>query len=138
MSRPTQRLRPGEGSGERGSAALEAVLIAPIFVLLFIFAVFGGRIAGAKNHVLGAAQDAVRAARVEAGSVGAGRNRADALLARSGSGTLEGAQVSVSRDGRRLHVEVTGEVASVIPGVHLHITRNADGPIEQFLPPEQR
>jgi Flp pilus assembly protein TadG len=87
MSRPTQRLRPGEGAGERGSAALEAVLIAPIFVLLFMFAVFGGRIAGAKNHVLGAAQDAARAAslRQDVGTAPADAARtADASLHKAG------------------------------------------------------
>jgi Flp pilus assembly protein TadG len=123
---------------ESGSAATELVIIMPAVMLLIMLVVQFALYYHGANVATAAAQDAVRAARVEAGSVGAGRNRADALLARSGSGTLEGAQVSVSRDGRRVHVEVTGEVASVIPGVHLHITRDADGPIEQFLPPEQR
>jgi Flp pilus assembly protein TadG len=123
---------------ESGSAATELVIIMPAVMLLIMLVVQFALYYHGANVAAAAAQDAVRAARVEAGSVGAGRNRADALLARSGSGTLEGAQVSVSRDGRCVHVEVTGEVASVIPGVHLHITRDADGPIEQFLPPEQR
>lgn len=123
---------------ETGSAATELVIIMPAVMLLIMLVVQFALYYHGANVATAAAQDAVRAARVEAGSVGAGRNRADALLARSGSGTLQGAQVSVSRDGRRVHVEVTGEVASVIPGVHLHITRDADGPIEQFLPPEQR
>jgi Flp pilus assembly protein TadG len=123
---------------ESGSAATELVIIMPAVMLLIMLVLQFALYYHGANVATAAAQDAVRAARVEAGSVGAGRNRADALLARSGSGTLEGAQVSVSRDGRRVHVEVTGEVASVIPGVHLHITRDADGPIEQFLPPEQR
>jgi Flp pilus assembly protein TadG len=123
---------------ESGSAATELVIIMPAVMLLIMLVVQFALYYHGANVATAAAQDAVRAARVEAGSVGAGRNRADALLTRSGSGTLQGAQVSVSRDGRRVHVEVTGEVASVIPGVHLHITRDADGPIEQFLPPEQR
>ena len=123
---------------ESGSAATELVVIMPAVMLLIMLVIQFALYYHGANVATAAAQDAVRAARVEAGSVGAGRNRADALLARSGSGTLQGAQVSVSRDGRRVHVEVAGEVASVIPGVHLHITRNADGPIEQCLPPEQR
>ncbi len=123
---------------ESGSAATELVIIMPAVMLLIMLVVQFALYYHGANVATAAAQDAVRAARVEAGSVGAGRNRADALLARSGRGTLEGAEVSVSRDGRRVHVEVTGEVASVIPGVHLHITRDADGPIEQFLPPEQQ
>jgi Flp pilus assembly protein TadG len=49
-------------SSDSGSAALETVLIVPIFVALFLFAIFGGRLVGAKNHVVGAAQDAARAA----------------------------------------------------------------------------
>lgn len=123
---------------ESGSAATELVIIMPAVMLLIMLVVQFALYYHGANVATAAAQDAVRAARVEAGSTGAGRNRADALLARSGSGTLQDAQVSVSRDGRHVHVEVTGEVASVIPGVHLHVTRSADGPIEQFLPPEQR
>ena len=123
---------------ESGSAATELVIIMPAVMLLIMLVVQFALYYHGANVATAAAQDAVRSARVEAGSVGAGRNRADALLAGSGGGTLQGAQVSVSRDGRHVHVEVTGEVASVIPGVHLHITRDADGPIEQFLPPEQR
>jgi Flp pilus assembly protein TadG len=47
---------------ESGSAAVETVLIVPVLVALLMFAVFGGRLATAKNHVVSAAQDAARAA----------------------------------------------------------------------------
>jgi Flp pilus assembly protein TadG len=47
---------------QHGSVALELMMVAPLFLLLLLFAVAGGRIVGARNHVLGAAQDAARAA----------------------------------------------------------------------------
>lgn len=47
---------------ESGSVAVETVLIVPIIILLLLFAVFGGRLVGAKNQVVGVAQDAARAA----------------------------------------------------------------------------
>lgn len=49
-------------ANDSGSAAVETVLIVPVLVALLMFAVFGGRVATAKNHVVSAAQDAARAA----------------------------------------------------------------------------
>lgn len=49
---------------ERGSAAVEAVIGVPVFVLLILLAVMGGRVALAKQSVTAAAADAARAASI--------------------------------------------------------------------------
>lgn len=47
---------------EKGSAAVEAVIGVPVFVLLILLAIMGGRVALAKQAVTAAAADAARAA----------------------------------------------------------------------------
>jgi Flp pilus assembly protein TadG len=72
---------------EHGSATLEAVLVVPLFVLLCFFAIFGGRLMGAKNHVVGAAQDAARSASLRddpASARAAATSTADASLRAAG------------------------------------------------------
>jgi Flp pilus assembly protein TadG len=51
-------------SDERGSAALEITLIAPLLVLMLLFVVGLGRLAQARGEVDGAARDAARAASI--------------------------------------------------------------------------
>ncbi len=60
------------------------------------------------------------------------------LLAHAGGSVFSSLSVHTTRGGRSVHAEVDGTVVSVIPGLHLHVTRSADGPIEQFLAPGQR
>jgi Flp pilus assembly protein TadG len=48
--------------GEAGSAALELVLLAPVFIVLTLFVVGLGRLASARQDVVGAAEAAARAA----------------------------------------------------------------------------
>lgn len=50
--------------GERGSAAIEIVLLVPALMLLLLFAVAGGRVAMAHGSVQQAAADAARAASI--------------------------------------------------------------------------
>lgn len=57
-----------EATGERGSAALELVLITPALVLLMLLAVAAGRMAQARADVDAAARDAARAASILRGS----------------------------------------------------------------------
>lgn len=66
---------------ERGSVALEAVVIAPALLLLIVMVIAGGRLALAKQSVEAAASDAARSASIartpgEAASAGAKAARA--------------------------------------------------------------
>jgi len=51
--------------GDAGAATTELVLVTPLLVVLLLFVVFCGRVAGAKGDVVGAARDAARAASIE-------------------------------------------------------------------------
>ncbi len=58
----TARPRTRSPRGERGSAAIEAVVAGPAVVLLILLVVFGGRVALAHQSVQQVAADAARAA----------------------------------------------------------------------------
>jgi Flp pilus assembly protein TadG len=128
----------GDERAERGSVTVETVLLLPA-VVLFMMAVlqFALYYHGA-NVATAAAQDAMRAARVESGSAGAGEARGQEVLSFAAGSVFDDVDVSVSRGDRNVRVVVEGSVASLVPGVHLHVTRTSEGPVEQFLPPERR
>jgi Flp pilus assembly protein TadG len=58
-------LRRAHDDRERGSAALELVLVTPVLLVLLLVAVGLGRMAHARQQVVGAARDAARAASLE-------------------------------------------------------------------------
>ncbi|MFO7250954.1 MAG: TadE/TadG family type IV pilus assembly protein [Actinomycetes bacterium] len=88
---PRPRARPGRRPGarpgvrERGSMAVETVLLAPVFLLFLLFLVGAGRVVEAQGEVNGAARDAARAASVRrtfAEAQAAAREAAEAVLGR--------------------------------------------------------
>lgn len=76
MNRPVRvdRRRRLHGRDERGSAAIEAVVVGPAVVMLILLVAFGGRVALAHQTVEGIAADAARAASLA-------RNQTDAHAA---------------------------------------------------------
>ncbi|WP_204078879.1 TadE family protein [Planotetraspora phitsanulokensis] len=52
-------------NGDRGSMAVEAVLLAPVMLIFLLFVVGAARIVEAKGEIDGAARDAARAASVQ-------------------------------------------------------------------------
>jgi hypothetical protein len=126
------------GDGERGVAATELTLAMPVVLILIMLVFQAGLYYHAANVATAAAQDGLRAAQVAEGSPGAGDQRAREILGRSAGRLLDDVDVTVSPDARRVRVQVSGSVASVVPGLNLRVTRTAEGPREQFLPPDQR
>lgn len=69
---------------ETGSITAEVAILTTLFLVLMTLTVFGGRLAQAKNHVVGAAQDAARAASLRQNpgdAAAAARHAAEASLA---------------------------------------------------------
>jgi len=133
MTRP----RPEPGA-ERGSITTEVVIIIPVVVLLLMLVLQFALYYHGANVATAAAQDGLRASRVEEGSPSAGQARAREIVAHSAGSLFDDLHVTTSRNGHAVRVEVTGTVASLLPGVHLRVTRVAEGPVEEFLPPSQR
>lgn len=92
MSDPTRR-RP-ESRDQRGSMAIEMVILAPIFVMFALLVVAGGRYVMVRGDVDAAARDAVRAASYErdgASALAAARQvAAQATAADCGAAQLHG------------------------------------------------
>ena len=57
-------------------------------------------------------------------------------LSALGPDTLQDRGVTVRRTAQTATVEVTGTVISVVPGLHLHVSESASGPVERYVPPE--
>ncbi|MFC4115541.1 TadE family protein [Nonomuraea zeae] len=122
---------------ERGSMAVETVLLAPVFLLFLMFLAGAGVIVESQGRVNGAARDAARAA-----SVQRSLDDAEAAAETIATGALEGhcQSPSVSLDqsdyeqGGQIHAEVTCELDLGFLGFGgtKRMTGTAVVPIEQF------
>lgn len=124
-------------SGDRGSMAVETVMLAPVFLIFLMFLVGAGRLVEAQGEVNGAARDAARAASVQrtlakAGSA-AEENVGNALSGRcrSHSVTLAGSSWT---EGGQVRAEVSCELdlGFLGFGATKALTGTAVVPLEQF------
>lgn len=128
---------------ERGTAAMEFVLVVPLLVMLLLFVVGLGRMAHARQQVEGVAADAARAASLERNtsqSAQAARTTAAAALSTRGL-ACQNLNLSVDitdyKPGGTVKVQVRctanlGDVAvSGLPGRHV-FTAEATVPIETY------
>lgn len=126
--------RPGEPS-DRGAATAELVVAIPLLLLLLL-GIVQFAVAEHAEHIAQAVADrALAVARTEGATAGDGRNEASAQLAALAGGSLRNPQIDVTRDADRVHVDISGVATAVIPGVHLHVSAQADGSVEQFTTP---
>ena len=121
---------------QRGAVASELVVATPLLLLLVMlvgqFALWqhAGHVARA------AAQEGARAARLDGGSVVAGRATAEGFLDRLGGSILSEPEVVVKRDAQRARVEISGYATAVVPGLHLPVRAASEGAVERFRPDE--
>ncbi|WP_432506993.1 TadE family protein [Kineococcus arenarius] len=125
---------------DEGSAALETAFIAPVFLLLVFFAVQVGLWAYGRSVALEAAREGVAQLRVfpDQQSADAGQPAVEEHV-RLFAGTLGREsllQPEVSTtwqpEQRRVSVQVTGRVISLVPGLELTTTQRAVGTVERF------
>jgi Flp pilus assembly protein TadG len=139
----TFRLRRTRPRDERGTAALEMVVLAPVLIVVLLFVVGLGRMAHADQQVQSVAADAARAASLErntSASAAAARQAAEASLGEAGvsctnldvsvniSSYEPGGQVSVT-------VKCTADLGAVamagFPGTRV-FTASSTVPIEKW------
>lgn len=101
---------------ERGSAAVELVLLTPALVVFLLFIVFVGRLAGARGDIEAAARDAARAASIARGPDSARADGADAARRRLEEGGVEcrSLDVSVAADDFRPGGSVTAALTCTL------------------------
>ena len=102
------RRRSGD---ERGSATAELVILTPLLILLLLFVVALGRLAGARIDVDGAAAQAARAASI-ARSPGA----ASAVAQQTASSALSSQHITCA------HLAVSVDTADFTPGGSVAVT----------------
>jgi|SRR5581483_1794385 len=117
---------------EQGEATTELVLVTPVLLLLIGFVVQFAVWYHASHVARAAAQEGVRAARAFGGSAEAGQARAEHFLAETGPTIVRGAEVTAFRDAQAARVEVRGHAPSVVPGLRLGISAEAQSPTERF------
>ena len=117
---------------QRGGATVELVLTVPVLLLLVMLVVQLGLYWHANHVAQAAAQEGVRAARVVDGSADAGRERAQAFVARAAPTLLHDVGVNATRDGQTATVRVHGTVQALVPGLSLGVDVQSRGPTEHF------
>jgi len=117
---------------ESGVATLEAVLVFPVLLVLVMFVIQVALWYHAADVAHAAAQDGVRAARVEGATAADGFDRANLVLDQTGPTILQGRQVSSTRDGAVARVEVRGHCVALIPFVSFPVHAVAESSTEQF------
>lgn len=134
LDRPREQRRRRD---ERGSSTLELVILFPVVLLVIFGAVQGALYFHARSVALSAAQEGVRAASGETGSVEAGSKTANEFVAQAGGDdVLTDLAVSGQRSQTAAKVTVTGRPLSVIPGVlNIKVSQTAEAPVERFTDP---
>lgn len=124
------------GSRERGAAATELAVLMPVLILLVLVPVQVGLWWHAKQAAETAAVEAVDAAQVQGATAADGQAGAEAILGQAGN--LDRAIVNVDRTATVVNVTVTGQLSfSIFPGPW-NVTAHAEGPVEQFIPADER
>ncbi len=134
MTRPA-RLRSRD---ERGSSALQLVVVFPVVLLLIFGVVQGALYYHARGVALAAAQEGLAAARLEHGTAADGATRAREFLDRAGDGLLVEVSVSPARTAVSASVTVRGRSLSLAPGLSgMSVSQTAAGPAERLTAPGQ-
>ena len=122
---------------QRGAASIEMVVVFPVTLLMVFAIVQFGVWYHASDIAKAAAQEGVRAARIEGGTAQAGADRADQVLDENARSLIGDRQVVPFRDANIARVEVTGRCVRVvpIPGLALPVRGVAESPVERFRAP---
>lgn len=125
-------------SRERGGATSVQMALLWIAMITFILAVIQTALLYLAGQLaLTAAEDGLRSGRYYgAGSAEQARRSAEEFIARTAGTTLGVPTVEavISDDGTTLQVSVSGTVLAVVPGLELHVAKQATGAIEQVSP----
>ena len=129
------KARVGE-SRERGAAATELAVLMPVLILLVLIPVQVGLWWHAKQAAETAATEAVDAAQVQGATAADGQVGAQAILGQAGN--LDRVVIDVDRTATVVNVTVSGQLSfSILPGPWT-VTAHAEGPVERFIPVDER
>jgi Flp pilus assembly protein TadG len=133
---------------ERGSSAIELVLVTPLMILLVFGLIQAGLVWNARHVVSSAAQHGAREARTATALAPAISSTAEldgatqeqlqrstlSFLRQTGGRGLTDATVTVRRDGSFVTVTVSGTTLGVLPGTRVRVSAASRTPLEGFRP----
>lgn len=120
---------------ERGSAAVELVLLTPLLMVCVLVVVQFALWQHARQVLLAAAQEGARAARAHGGSEEDGRARALGYIEQIGPDLVSAPAVEVDRGVDIASVRIRGQAVNIVPGLALRVTAVSAGPVERFRAP---
>jgi Flp pilus assembly protein TadG len=120
-----------------GAAAIDMVVLFPVTLLMVFAIVQFGVWYHASDVAKAAAQEGVRAARVDGGTAQSGADRATQVLDENARSIIGQRQVTPFRDNNVARVVVAGRCVRIlpIPGLALPVHAVAESPVERFRPP---
>lgn len=130
---PGRPARPDRTRGDDGLLTPSAAALFPV-VMLIILTMFQAVVYfEAQEHAQAAAAEGARAARLYNATAPAGTREARLLLSQTGGGwLLSDPTVTASRTAAWAQVQVGGTAPSLIPGVHLRVSKTVSGPVERL------
>ncbi|MCX4862389.1 TadE family protein [Streptomyces canus] len=121
---------------DRGDTSIQMAIIFPFVLLATVAVIQASMWYYARQIALTAAREGLTAARAYESNPADGAARAQDVLGRTAGDSLRGYSVSVSSDGQRVRVQVSGTALSMIPGLSgLQVTQSASGPVERWTVP---
>ncbi|MGW4559362.1 TadE family protein [Streptomyces sp. NPDC004365] len=121
---------------DRGDTSIQMAIVFPFVLLATVAVIQASMWYYARQIALTAAREGLTAARAYQSSPAAGASQARNVLERTAGDSLRGYSVSVSSNGQRVRVQVSGTALSMIPGVPgLQVNQTASGPQERWVNP---
>ncbi|WP_327249894.1 TadE/TadG family type IV pilus assembly protein [Streptomyces sp. NBC_01320] len=120
---------------DRGFASVEFAVLALVVLGLVFTCIQVGLYFHARKVAQSAARQGAEAGRAFGSREGDDVAQAQAFLDRFGD-SVRGASVSsAGSTAQEIRITVRGSVATLVPGLELHITQHADAPIERWTNP---
>ena len=117
---------------ERGDATVETVLAVPVLLFLIMVIIQAGLWFHSAQIVEAAAQEGVRAGRIESGTTAKAEDRARQFVSTLSPSLGSTSNVQATRTAATTRVTVQGQVQAVIPGLTLTVSGVAESPTERF------
>jgi Flp pilus assembly protein TadG len=121
---------------ERGAMSIiQVVLIAPALLLVLMFIVQYALVAHAQSVAEAAAEEGASVARRADGNEAGAQAEVVKYLEALGPKMLTDRSIAVRRTQETATVTVTGDVISLVPGIHPKVRETSSGPVERYVPP---
>lgn len=122
--------------GDTGMTTSQVAILFPAVLFWLMLIVQYGLWWHAKQVANAAAAEAVDVVQIPAASTASGEAAAREFLAQSGN--LTDIAVTVERTPALVTVEVTGRAPRLVPGFTWSVTARSQGPVERFIPENER